>query len=220
MTTPLARLLSYGLHPLLMPTLLCGILFYRAPELITNLVNFNAKESIPFFGLQLSFRGGLLLLVFFFTYLIPVYVFFVLYKLRFISSLRMETLAERRLPYVLTVLLYTLFTLAAFQYLRLLPQLTILMAAMTFCIACVALISLRWQISAHATGIGGVVGGLAVLLLKTGISPLFLPLVVCLVLAGAVVSARLHLNAHTPAQVAAGFGLGLLVSGITLGVYF
>ena len=146
-------------------------------------------------------------------------MFYVLYKLRFISSLQMQTLAERRLPYVLVVLLYTLFTLAAFQYLRLLPQLTILMAAMTFCIACVAFISLWWQISAHATGIGGVVGGLAVLLLKTGVQALFGPLLACLLLAGTVAAARLQLNAHTPAQVAAGFGLGLLVSGLTLGLY-
>lgn len=69
------------------------------------------------------------------------------------------------------------------------------------------IINLRWKISAHMIGIGGLLGGLV------GISQIVLTDVAMLViittlLCGLVGYARLKLNAHTQAQVYAGFLLG------------
>ncbi|MFT4033493.1 MAG: hypothetical protein QM669_13825 [Siphonobacter sp.] len=213
MNTRLARFLSVALHPLVIPTLFFGIIFYAAPVAISNLEAFNSQQSIDFFGLKLSFKLGLLLLIFFFTFLIPSYLIFVLYKLKVLRSLTMETLTDRRIPYLLTVLLYTLFSFASFRYLNLLPQITVVMVGVTFSISCVAFISLYWQISAHATGVGGLLGGLTALAVRLQINDLLEPILQCILLAGLLLSARLYLNAHTPAQVVAGLLLGLVVCG-------
>jgi hypothetical protein len=76
----------------------------------------------------------------------------------------------------------------------------------------VAIISLWWQISAHAAGIGGVIGALAGILIQFGETELFIPLLCLIFMAGYLIAARLALNAHTPAQVGLGFLLGIVLS--------
>ena len=219
MNTALARFLSFILHPLLIPTFLFGIIFYGAPLAVYNLQAFNEQQSIDFFGLKFSFKAGLLLLVFFFTFLIPSYLLYVLYRLKIIKSLTMENLQDRRLPYLLIVILYTVFSYASFRYMKLLPEMTVIMASITFSISCVAFISLYWQISAHATGMGGVIGALLTLTLKMHLDTLLIPVLAVIILAGFLMSARLYLNAHTPRQIMVGLVLGVVVCSTTLFVF-
>ncbi|MDR6194410.1 phosphatase PAP2 family protein [Siphonobacter sp. SORGH_AS_0500] len=219
MNTALARFLSFVLHPLLIPTVLFGIIFYAATPAVANLAAFNGEQTIDFFGIKLSFRAGLLLLVFFFTFLIPSYLLYVLYRLKVIKSLTMENLQDRRLPYLVIVMLYTIFSYASFRYMALLPEVTVVMASITFSISCVAFISLYWQISAHATGMGGVLGGLLALTLKLGLSSLLIPFLIVTLLTGFLMSARLYLNAHTPRQILVGLLLGAIVCGTTFYIF-
>ncbi len=219
MNTALARFLSLVLHPLLIPTLLFGIIFYAAPMVVENLEVFNEQQSVDFFGLKLSFKAGLLLLVFFFTFLIPSYLLYVLYRLKVIKSLTMENLQDRRLPYLMIVVLYTIFSYASFRYMTLLPEVTVIMTSITFSISCVAFISLYWQISAHATGMGGVIGSLLALTLKLELGGLLAPVLAVIVLTGFLMSARLYLNAHTPRQIMVGLLLGAVICSTTLFVF-
>jgi hypothetical protein len=80
----------------------------------------------------------------------------------------------------------------------------------------VGLISIYWQISAHSVGIGGVVGIVAGIITKFGETDLVLVLAALIMLTGMVASARLRLNAHTPAQIGAGLMLGLSTSMMTV----
>lgn len=86
----------------------------------------------------------------------------------------------------------------------------------TIAIALVAVINRWWKISAHLTGMGGLLGGI----LAYGISMFSFPLstlVIVLSITLLVMYARLWLDAHTDSQVIAGFGLGMvcvLVSSI------
>jgi membrane-associated phospholipid phosphatase len=66
-----------------------------------------------------------------------------------------------------------------------------------------------WKISMHMTGIGGLCGSL---LLCSIIWPIDIRwmLAAVFLIAGIIGSSRLILNAHTPAQVSAGFFAGLL----------
>lgn len=186
---------------------------------VQNLEVFNEQQSVDFFGLKLSFKAGLLLLVFFFTFLIPSYLLYVLYRLKVIKSLTMENLQDRRLPYLMIVILYTIFSYASFRYMTLLPEVTVIMTSITFSISCVAFISLYWQISAHATGMGGVIGSLLALTLKLELGGLLVPVLVVIVLTGFLMSARLYLNAHTPRQIMVGLLLGAVICSTTLFVF-
>jgi membrane-associated phospholipid phosphatase len=73
----------------------------------------------------------------------------------------------------------------------------------------VTIINHWWKISAHLTGIGGLLGGICSFALNYSMLPLPL-IIIVLVLTLLLMLARLYLNAHTPLQVVCGFLLGLL----------
>ena len=219
MNTQLARILSATLHPLLMPTILFGIIFYAAPEAIPNLDTLNQGTAVDLLGIKISIKLGLVLLIFNFTFLLPAYLIYVLYRFGAIQSLEMQTLKDRRQPYLITTLVYTLICLFFAFRLGQLPELTLILMSITLCIAAVTVISLYWKISAHSVGISGMLGAVMGLLLKLGVMRLFYPMLILMVIAGFLLSARLYLNAHTPNQVMAGFALGLFISLLTILVF-
>lgn len=208
MTTRFAQILSAVLHPLLMPTIIFGILFYVAPESIQNLELFNNSARV---GLM-SLKMGLLLLIFLQTFILPVFTIYCLHRFGFVGDLKMETLEDRRLPYIVTVAIYTFIATFFTMKLKQLPEIALIMTGIAFSIAAVAIISLYWKISAHAVGISGTLGALIGIVIKQSSYELFYPIIVVILIGGLLIAARLHLNAHTPAQVIAGSFLGLIIS--------
>ena len=77
----------------------------------------------------------------------------------------------------------------------------------------VTIINHWWKISAHLTGIGGLLGGICSFAINYSTLPIAL-IITVLVAALLLMYARLYLNAHTPLQVACGFLLGLLCTFI------
>jgi membrane-associated phospholipid phosphatase len=94
----------------------------------------------------------------------------------------------------------------------------VVLSSITFSIAIVTLITVFWKISAHSVGICGVIGFMFGFYQKYADPLLFYPILAIILLAGILMSARLYLNAHTPAQVFAGGLLGLTISFTT--IYF
>ncbi len=212
MNTRIANFLSAVCHPLLMPTLLFGILLYFAPDVFMNLGNISESSGIEVFGFSLSVKNGLLLLIFNFTFLIPSYFIYLLHRFNVVKSLKMESLLDRRIPFLVTTILYTLGTTFFALKMSQLPEISIIMIGVTLALAAVTVVSLYWQISAHATGIGGVLGALMSVLATHETDFLLWPMLVILILAGYLMSARLYLNAHTPLQITAGLVLGFCLS--------
>jgi membrane-associated phospholipid phosphatase len=208
LTTRFAQILSAILHPLLMPTIIFWILFYIAPESIQNLDLFNNSARVGVMSLKI----GLLLLIFLQTFILPVFTIYCLHRFGFVGDLMMETLEDRRLPYVVTVAIYTFVATFFTMKLKQLPEVAIIMTGIAFSIAAVAIISLYWKISAHSVGICGALGALIGIAIKFGSYQLFYPIIAVILIAGLLIAARLHLNAHTPAQVIAGSFLGLIIS--------
>ncbi|WP_379884297.1 hypothetical protein [Larkinella insperata] len=208
MSITLARALSVVFHPLLMPTILFSILLFRTPAVL-GVDTFTA-----------TFRLSLLVLIGISTFIIPACLIYFMHRMGHVRSLHMDELRDRRLPYFLTALLYTTTTLVfAFRLSPLsdiAPEIGIVLGSITVSVTLVGLISLFWKISAHSVGISGMVGALLGMAIKASEMTLLHPLLLLIVLAGLLASARLHLNAHTPAQVSAGLALGLVVSLLTV----
>ena len=208
MTTSFARFLSVVFHPLLMPTLLFGILLFDVPSVI---------------GMDVysgSLRLSLLVLIFIGTFAVPSLMMYYLLRVGYVQSLQLHSLSERRLPYFLTGLVY-LFVAYLFAFRMELvstiaPEIGLLLASSAVAILLVGVISLSWQISAHGVGLGGIIGLLGGFMYRFSLTDLFLPFILLVLLAGFVASARLKLNAHTPLQMNAGLGLGLVVSLLTV----
>ena len=77
-----------------MPTILFGIIFYVAPEAIPNLDTLNQGAAVDLLGLKISIKLGLVLLIFNFTFLLPAYLIYVLYRFGAIQSLEMQNVLK------------------------------------------------------------------------------------------------------------------------------
>lgn len=147
------------------------------------------------------------------TLFLPLLSVFFMIRIGRVSTMFIEEQRERSWPLLMTAIIYCgalwLFrtrVVPGFIWLFLLGAVISMVLAL--------LINLRWKISLHMIGIGGLCGGLTMLyyLSQEG-SPMFLA--AAFLLAGLLGTARLILNAHTPMQLLAGFALGF-ASEVTL----
>jgi hypothetical protein len=201
--TRLAKILSVLFHPLLMPTY-GFLLIFCTKNYIATFTPFNLKLVI-------------LGITFVFTFVLPAINSLILLKAKRISSLHMETSRERAIPYFSTSLyffaLYYLFHSAEFP-----PVFVILILGAGISILLTFIINFKWKISAHAIGVGGIVGATLGMSYRLMIDLRYI-LILVILLAGVVGYARLKLNAHTPAQVYTGFLMGFFVELILMIFY-
>jgi membrane-associated phospholipid phosphatase len=191
----LAKFISIVLHPLLMPTY-GFILIFCTKNYISTFLLFRSKIVIV--GIT-----------FLFTFLFPAINAVVLLKMGRIRSLEMESTKERLIPYGTTALYY--FALLYLFYNRGFPFIfKLVLLGATSVILITLLISIKWKISAHTAGIGGVAGAVLGMLYRMQMDVELLFFIIILI-SGIVGCARLLLKAHTPAQVYSGFVLGFFV---------
>jgi membrane-associated phospholipid phosphatase len=194
----LANFISYSFHPGLMPTYLLAVLYFISPYILA-VDGYTAQAKLL-----------LLLFIFIYSFLFPTLIIFWLYKRRKITDMKLGSLKERRLPYLITItslgfLSYFFYTKSVF-----LKPTSIILGIVLFTLISVAVISLKWQISAHSAAAGGVLGILFTLRVRFDEISLQWPFFAVLVLAGVIASSRLRLNAHTFGQITAGLLLGLI----------
>ncbi|MDP6909093.1 MAG: hypothetical protein QF371_06285 [Flavobacteriales bacterium] len=143
------------------------------------------------------------------TIILPMGVFYYFYRQKLIQSFHMHTAKERSLPF-LTTLVFHLSTYYLFTKVPMpdLFQNIVLGAAISVVFAFI--INMKWKVSIHMLGMGGIVGTIIGLILRYQVDALQLVMVL-VVLSGIVGYARLRLNAHSPKQVYVGFVLGTLI---------
>ena len=193
-----AKTLSILFHPLLMPSLGVMIIFYSG-----SYVSFLPSDV----------KKIILLVVGANTLGLPLIMMPLFIQFKVINSFAMETNKERILPLTFTLIPYIL----SVYFLIKLPIpfiITSFMLGATIAVALCLIISYWWKISIHLVGIGGIIGFLISFSIRlyTNILPL---LIICIVAAGLLASARLFLKAHKPSQVFLGFLLGFFIMLIT-----
>lgn len=146
-----------------------------------------------------------------FSFAIPAILIYMLYRMGIISDLSLKIRRERIYPYLITLLSYSV--MIWFYYRMHMPKWFFMIMVSSVAIMIVAiLITLKWKISAHMFGIGGLIGGaLAVSYFVENSNPYFM-FMGLFIIAGLIGTSRLILKRHTLAQVIAGFILGLLLS--------
>jgi membrane-associated phospholipid phosphatase len=187
-----AHLISFVFHPLLMVTYGFSLA-----------LGYTYLAAYPSF-LKLYMAGGVVL----FTVLIPAAIVVLMVKGGIAKDLELSDRRERVIPY-LTFIAGNMVCIY-YMYRFHLPGWMLSI----FTGACAALfaslfINFAWKISAHALGVGGLLGAIM------GVAHIYLlnpyPLFITVILmAGLTGTARIILEKHTPMQVYAGFGLGFL----------
>ncbi len=122
----------------------------------------------------------------------------------------MENKEERVYPFLFIAAYYMALDYVVFRQL----SVTLFQIAfiVSFLVALTGLISRYAKISAHAVGMGA---GFGILLSIVRLFPAInylTPVLLCVLVSGLVLCARLYLGAHKPAQIYAGYSLGLAIS--------
>ncbi len=188
----IARFLSVLLHPLVMPTCTVWLALTVDPRM---------GYFLPP-GSRWMLLGMLALM----TIVFPITSALLLQRTGLVTSLEMPTRQERIAPFVMTLVYYCM----AYYLLRQTPVHPAVLAAFVGILGALfatLAITLRWKISAHMVGVGGLVGAI------TGIAMIhalpLIPVIAVLVLIGGVLgTARLLSSDHTQGQIIAGAALG------------
>ena len=199
----LAQFISVIFHPLLIPTY--GLLL---------LFTVNA-----FFSLQLIFKAKIILasMVITSTVIFPVIMFAFLKYRKLISDFHMKSKEERIYPYLsLTIVYFLLYIL--FAQTELPPLYSFYFLTTTLIGLTLFFINIRWKISAHAAGIGGLTAMMIGLSYKLQ-TDLFLITSILMVCSGLVGFARLKTNSHKPSEVYTGYLVGATIFLIMFLIY-
>lgn len=189
-----ARIISVFFHPIITPSLGFLLLFNSGTYL----------AYLPF-----DYKKMILIMVVLCTFVIPLSMIpFFLYQ-KMIFDIQLSQKRERYIPLVIC------FSMFIFCYF-LLRRIPIPPDYQAFCLGCAlsALITLlvisKWKISLHMVGIGGVTGLIGYLIIHMQVNLEFY-LILSLLAAGLVGTARLILEAHKPFEIYTGFLMGCIV---------
>ena len=125
-----------------------------------------------------------------------------------ITDLQISRSEQRTVPYLYSTIGFAFWCYFVIWVLRAPMYVNLVVVSCALALIVVTLINRRWKISAHLTGMGGLVGGVISHYLVGSGGPLWLPIVL-LGLTLLLMYARLYLQAHNSQQVVAGFLLGL-----------
>jgi len=189
-----AKIISVLVHPIIIPSLGFLLLFNSGTYL----------GYLPF-----DYKKMILIIVILCTFIIPLSMIpFFLYQ-RMIFDIQLSRSRERYIPLVVT------FSLFIFCYF-LLRRIPIPPDYQAFCLGCalctliILLAISKWKISLHMVGIGGLTGLIIYLIIHMHVNLEFY-LILTLITAGLVGTARLILEAHKPFEIYSGFLIGCSV---------
>jgi hypothetical protein len=189
----LAKIISVVFHPLLMPVY--GLLIIFSAPTLFGYLPFDVKKL-------------LFLIVLVNNVLLPLSLMPFFMHRKIISSWTITERAERKIPLILTTVLYATTSFIIFRF-----PIPFFVKSFIFSVAflslIVTLINFWWKISLHSVGTGALVAIVLILSLR-----MYTPLVdylISAIIAGALVlSSRLSLNLHSPQQAWLGFLTGFV----------
>jgi hypothetical protein len=199
----LAQFISFIFHPLLMPTWLFGIVMFYLPSSV------QPRQAWMV----------IIILVFGMTFILPLLNLLFFKMTGTIKSFYLAERSDRILPFIFITIVYAGITAMIFWKMSF-PVVFNLMLLITLLSLMVTVATFFFKISAHAVGGGGIAGILLATAIISSVGELIYPSLLILVLAGAVMSARLYLNAHKPNEVGWGGMLGFLVGFVGIELLF
>lgn len=187
------NIISFVFQPLLMPAFGITLLLFSDLALF-----------YPAIWKWIALGGTML-----FTTLLPAIPILIMMQKGHINDLYISKKEQRTFPYLFSLLAYTFWTAFLWRVLQL-PLFIVSMGfGSTLSILIITLVNIKWKISAHLSGIGGLTGGVFAYCYVMALNPLPL-LILMLIISALTALSRIELKAHTPAQTLAGFTVGFL----------
>jgi membrane-associated phospholipid phosphatase len=189
------NIISLVFQPLLMPTY--GMILLMRIDIFS--VQSSAWKLVAVIG------------TFVFTGILPAIPIYLLMRKGEVHDLFISKKEERTMPYLFSFMAYVFWALFMWRTLKFDQINSMYIVAMAMgsaaSIFVIVLINIKWKISAHMAGIGGLTGYIFGVCYRTAINPVWF-LVLILGISALVAISRIGLKAHTPGQTLAGFALG------------
>jgi membrane-associated phospholipid phosphatase len=168
---------------------------------------------------------------FFISFLFPVLVTFMMIGLKLVPSIQMGDKKDRILPLIATMLFYIWLFVNLYQSGQMPDALLVITLGSILALVIGFLVNMMYKISFHAIGAGGMVGmgsliyiffahedfDIALLSAEFSVDTQFL-LLLTILLAGLVMTARVYLEAHSLKQVYSGAVIGFLSQWVAYGI--
>lgn len=199
-----AKVLSTLLYPLFIPTYGIGLYCYV----------FMRAYPLPLVWPLVAIIGTFIL-----TCILPITAIWIMIRRGDVTDMQINDAGERTMPYIYAVLGFSFWCYLMISILHVPLYIGLVTIGASLAIGIITLINRKWKISAHLTGMGGLLGGIMAYYLGIGMMPNWGLLSVWLCLSLALMFARVRLNAHTPAQVSAGWLLGIACTFIPYCIY-
>ncbi|MBQ3254514.1 MAG: hypothetical protein IJA64_02140 [Rikenellaceae bacterium] len=197
--TRLSRALSWLLHPFVVPLYVLGFM------LLTD--GFLSR-------LPASIKSYLAWIVVLYAAIVPMLSIAFMRGLGLLKNFGLHSQRSRLLPLLVGAISYVLcaITLSDVAVATIIRKFVLAAAC---CEVLALIVTPFWKISLHLICMGGVTA-VFTLLSVAGAGQHFWALVATILLSGALASARLHLGAHNPSQIAVGYFGGLVVAMLAM----
>ena len=196
------KIITYIFQPLLIPTY--GIIL---------LMQLSLFQLFPTSYRLFAISGTVL-----FTCILPSLPILFMMKNRQISDIFISKREERTMPYLFSLLAYIFWVLFLWRTLQFPMEFVLLAIGSIVSVVLMVFINLKWKISAHTAGMGGLIGGIFGVAFVAAINPVWI-ITAAIIIAGLVAISRILLKAHTLSQVIGGFFLGFACVFIPVIVY-
>ncbi|PIB27424.1 hypothetical protein BFP77_12260 [Maribacter sp. 4U21] len=190
--------ISYIFHPLLVP--IGGTLIYF---IITP------KYS------PLEVQGGNILPIFILTVIIPIVTYMILRNLHLVHSVFMPSIAERKYPVLIHILLLALILYKVISNHYTIELYFFFVGLIGAAAASLMLLFLKFKVSLHLMGLGSLLMYLIALSIHFEIN-VIIAISLFTLAVGVVASSRLYLKAHTKPELLVGLMIGLLSQLLTV----
>ena len=164
--------------------------------------------------MPILYKGIVLGIVYCFTILTPTITIFLFRKINGFARQDLSERKKRYVPILLTIISYV-FCLLMMRKLNIPWYMTgIIFVSLVVSIICI-LVNLKWKLSEHMAGMGGIIGGLVSFSALFSYNPVVW-LCLFILIAGILGSARIVLGHHTLGEVLSGFVVGLVCAFLVL----
>jgi hypothetical protein len=191
----LGHLISYVFHPLFIPAYVTAFLLYIEPY--------------AFAGLDDKQKLFKLISVFFNTTFLPGFAVFLMYQLKLIKSMYLQTQRERIIPYAVAMVFYFWIWYVSKNQTEN-PEIFKIFLLGTFLAVCATwMLNINSKISMHSTAMGGLLCFSTLLSFSTQ-DPSGLYLAVAILIAGLVCTARFLVSDHSRSEIYLGLASGII----------
>ena len=188
------QIISLVFQPLLIPT-----------YAMLLLINMDLFSLLPMFWQWTAVLGTII-----FTGVLPALPIWLMMKRGEVNDLFISKREERTMPYLFSFLAYVFWALFIWRTLQFPKFMVAMGVGSALSIFIIVFINLKWKISAHVAGMGGLTGAIFGVCYRSAINPVWLFGIV-LAISALVALSRIELKAHTPAQALAGFVVGFVM---------